>query len=180
MNSTSALRNDTSSRRKNAAPLRTAPAAREMRDRFSQYVQGVLGGHTFTVKSRGKDVAILAPADGLPAGLKVMETVSTTDIKSGKRRLSLVAVHGPYAVERNGKRVAVLYSAVSNLPQRLERLFTEIEELKLLDDAKARRVQLRQRADEAIRARVKLLRDAKDDDAAKRIEAAHRELDLNI
>jgi antitoxin (DNA-binding transcriptional repressor) of toxin-antitoxin stability system len=169
-------------RRKKALPkpLVSTPGAKEVRDRISDYVNAVVAGRNFNITSRGKTVAILAPPHSLPKGQRIMETVSTTDIKSGKRRMSLVAVHGPYSIERGGEQVAVLYSPTSSLPQVLERFVSEMDDLKLLDEGKARRVQLRQRADEAIRARVHLLRSAGDSAMADKIEAAHSELDREI
>jgi antitoxin (DNA-binding transcriptional repressor) of toxin-antitoxin stability system len=161
-------------------PLLSAPGAKEVRDRISDYVNAAVAGHSVNITSRGKTVAILGPPHSLPKGQRIMETVSTTDIKNGKRRISLVAVHGPYSVERGGEQVAVLYSPTSSLPQVLERFVAEMDDLKLLDEGKARRVQLRQRADEAIRARIHLLRSAGDSAMADKIEADHRELGREI
>ena len=157
------------------------PKAKEIRTNISGYVDRVITTRSsFRVLSRGKEVAVLGPVNSLPKGQQVKRAVSTTDIAKGTSTFAGVVHHGPYVVTRNGEPVAVMYSPFRSAESRMEELLREIDELRILEEAKKRRVDLRGRADKAIEARIAVLRDGGGGQAADQLEAAWRAVDREI
>jgi len=130
----------------------------------------------FEITNRGRTVAILAPVGDLPKGMRINETITTTDIAKGKRNFGNVAAHGPYMVRRGQDNVAVLYSPGADLGQKIDFVLARMEELDLIEAGIEKRKRIRQTADDMIRQRIALLRKAGDDAAADRIEEAFKSL----
>lgn len=157
------------------------PTSTEIRKHIAHYVKQVATKCSrFSVLARGKEVAVLGPVGSLPKGQpRERIKISTTDIANGKVKFSGVVHHGPYEVTRSGKVAAVLYSPIRSERSKIDEVLNSLDELRILDEEKKRRVELRGRVDKAIQARINLLRQV-GDPAADHLEDAWKELDRQI
>lgn len=156
-------------------------SAKLVKDKLAQYVEYVHENKcSVTITSRGKATAILAHPSLLPKGMQVAEEVATTQITGGKRNFTGVGIHGPYAITRRGERLAVCFAADSAIKTSSGRLIELLEELKIIEFAIREKNRIRRNADEAIRKRVAVLRQAGDLIGAEKLENELHDLGVSL
>lgn len=163
------------------SPLPDMPGARTARLRIAEYADLIAStGRTIPVLSRKKPVALLGPVGSLPRGQQAADSISISELANGTRKFTAVVHHGPYTVTRNGPPVMVLYSSTKSLASMVESLIDALDELRLLDEARTKRLEIRRRADDAIRKRIAVLRQNGESAAADKLEDELRKLNDGI
>lgn len=160
------------------------PSSKSAQIQIAAYVQLTLKGQAFEILHRKKPVAVLAPPGQLPEGMTVRQHVTTTEIARGKRTFANVIHHGPYLITRDGREVAVAYAPrppegpqLRDIVGLLDTVWDKLNDLGVMDDARKRRLELRVKADNRIRARIEMLRRNGDNAGADMIAAELAEVE---